>query len=983
MNIPALSVVPRVFAYAVERAIAGTAHGTTGLDVTSAGIGLQINVASGTGVANSTAFTYAGGSVTPTNGASDPRYDLVVWESAAVVPSIVAGTPAAAPVPGTLPAGAVLLGLAYIPASATTYATGGFVADYVIRLAAPKISGTEAAPSPAVVGDTDTGLWGETGDVLSIVGGGKRIARFTGSTTSVNYVRLSSVVASAYPQIRAAGADVNVGLNFSTQGSAPITFYASDFARIIAQFLDATSAVNYVQFTPAATLGGITIGAAGSDANIGLSLSPKGTGAVAIGSATAGTSSATSISLKSAVNTVSVLIGEGAVGALGANGIGGAARFNGSGVAWGDIAFFPNDANTLGHFRFSTTGSALVSTGGNARLGVGSLVVGAQLANYHVMTGAATANQISLAAAGSDAAVGLTISGKGTAGVYLAGNFTDYLYATGGSGNASLTGVGATAAVALLLNSKGAGTVWLQTGSGVRTVAGFVDVTSSVNYFTFTPAAAAGSPKIEVTGSDATIHMLLNTKSAVGIVALQSAGVTNMQVQGVASAVNYLQITAAATGGVVTLAHGGTDATGYLAINAKGGTGYVDVQSAGQPITRFQGVASAVNYLTVQNRATAAPPFIAAAGSDADIGIEVYTKSTSFFRVYASALAFVVQGVASAVNYVTATNAATGVGPSLAATGTDASIYLILRAKAANDSVYLLAASATVVQATGVASAVNYITVTAAATAVGPVIAAAGTDTNIVLRLNGKGTSGASSSVYLAMNFTDYIYVSGGTGTAGFQSAGGSAAIAVTIFSKGGSAVTIGTTTNWLDIGTAASTTTLSAASGSADISLNLIPKGTGTLQYNGTVVQRGATAVKTADETVSNSTVLQNDDHLSFAVGASQRWHFRLIARVSDVTIGDASGFKFAFTVPAAATIYGAYHTMGATEPAARSTDFTVASSLWAGSSTFDVVLSIDAFVTVGANAGTVQFQWAQVAAFVETTRVYAGGAIVATRLS
>lgn len=50
-----------------------------------------------------------------------------------------------------------------------------------------------------------------------------------------------------------------------------------------AQFNTATSGVNYLSFTPAATTAAPTVAAAGSDTNINLQLTPKGTGVVQFG----------------------------------------------------------------------------------------------------------------------------------------------------------------------------------------------------------------------------------------------------------------------------------------------------------------------------------------------------------------------------------------------------------------------------------------------------------------------------------------------------------------------------------------------------------------------------------------------------------------------------------------------------------------------------------------------------------------------------
>lgn len=111
---------------------------------------------------------------------------------------------------------------------------------------------------------------------------------------------------------------------------------------------------------------------------------------------------------------------------------------------------------------------------------------------------------------------------------------------------------------------------------------------------------------------------------------------------------------------------------------------------------------------------------------------------------------------ASAVNEITVTNAATGNGPSIAATGGDTNIPVTLSGKGTG-KVVLGQATSTEVQliadqpltdASGnelvkfskTASAVNEITVANAATGGAPIISATGGDTNIPLRLTPKGT---------------------------------------------------------------------------------------------------------------------------------------------------------------------------------------------------------------------------------------------------
>lgn len=81
--------------------------------------------------------------------------------------------------------------------------------------------------------------------------------------------------------------------------------------------------------------------------------------------------------LQSAKNTVTAMIGDNdSTAAYTANDFSGNLRWNGSNVGWGDIGFYPQGGGTgsNGHFRFSTTGSA-VNTTPNAKVGMGDLYV--------------------------------------------------------------------------------------------------------------------------------------------------------------------------------------------------------------------------------------------------------------------------------------------------------------------------------------------------------------------------------------------------------------------------------------------------------------------------------------------------------------------------------------------------------------------------------------------------------------------------------
>ena len=122
--------------------------------------------------------------------------------------------------------------------------------------------------------------------------------------------------------------------------------------------------------------------------------------------------------------------------------------------------------------------------------------------------------------------------------------------------------------------------------------------------------------------------------------------------------------------------------------------------------------------------------------------------------------------------------------------------------------------------------------------------------------------------------------------------------------------------------------------------------------------------ARKSADETVTSSAVLQDDDHLTVAIAASQTWRYRF----SVIYDADAAGdLRFAFNVPASAT--GAFSFLGpdpttatnlASGASADLTDTGVQQVGGGGAGTLKA-LHIDLLVVNGANSGNVKLRWAQ----------------------
>jgi len=88
-----------------------------------------------------------------------------------------------------------------------------------------------------------------------------------------------------------------------------------------------------------------------------------------------------------------------------------------------------------------------------------------------------------------------------------------------------------------------------------------------------------------------------------------------------------------------------------------------------------------VNYLRVEGGNTGQAPSVRAAGDDTNIAFDFYSKGTSSIRFYTNngnQLQAVVQHTANAVNYVTLAGGSTGNGPSISAAGSDTNVDLRL-----------------------------------------------------------------------------------------------------------------------------------------------------------------------------------------------------------------------------------------------------------------------------------------------------------------
>lgn len=143
----------------------------------------------------------------------------------------------------------------------------------------------------------------------------------------------------------------------------------------------------------------------------------------------------------------------------------------------------------------------------------------------------------------------------------------------------------------------------------------------------------------------------------------------------------------------------------------------------------------------------------------------------------------------------------------------------------------------------------------------------------------------------------------------------------------------------------------------------------------------------KTADESVASSTTLQNDDHLTFPIGANETW---VVKYVLFLTGSDAGDFKSVLGAPSGATGWrgGIGPALAATSAEDAASRFIVLGDLGTGTLVFGtttngtVTAVIRAVVINGSTAGSVTLRWAQNTSDATATRVRQNSHLVAHKL-
>jgi len=309
-----------------------------------------------------------------------------------------------------------------------------------------------------------------------------------------------------------------------------------------------------------------------------------------------------------------------------------------------------------------------------------------------------------------------------------------------------ISGQGSDTNIPVFVSSKGASQVSFYTNNIAQEQMRVSHTASAVNYVQVTGGATGVTPAISFQGSDGNIGGSFVAKGGNGTFRfLTNTTLEQLRILNTASAVNYATVTGSAASSGVVFSVAGTDTNVDLNLTTKG-TGSLVFNTGngiGFKVYDGSGGAAQVNYFQTRGRGTGVGPFFITEGNDTNVSANFGTKGTgvfSFLTSGASVEQFRIAHTASAVNYVQVTGAATGTGPTISSQGSDANARLLLNSKGTSSGIDLLMNNSRQVFIGTNGSAVNYLLMGGTATGFGPAISSAGSDTNIPLVLQPKGT---------------------------------------------------------------------------------------------------------------------------------------------------------------------------------------------------------------------------------------------------
>jgi len=165
------------------------------------------------------------------------------------------------------------------------------------------------------------------------------------------------------------------------------------------------------------------------------------------------------------------------------------------------------------------------------------------------------------------------------------------------------------------------------------TAKGTGSVVSNVNGGTFSIARDSASNAIKLTAPNQNLYVQSSGGGVILFNTSDGASLNQMRITSTASAVNYVQVTGAATGGSVVIYGNGSDTNVSTTVSAKGFSSFINFSAAGTTdykafAVSTSGASNTGNYLQVKGNASGTAPVLSAQGADTNVDITFTTKGT-------------------------------------------------------------------------------------------------------------------------------------------------------------------------------------------------------------------------------------------------------------------------------------------------------------------------------------------------------------------
>ena len=543
---------------------------------------------------------------------------------------------------------------------------------------------------------------------------GSESLRVTPVASAVNYLEVRGAATGVRTGLVAQGSDTDIGVNISGKGTGDILFTTNTFSNAQFQIVHTTSAVNYLQVTGNAAGSFPYIAATGSDTNVAFGYYAKGTGSHFFH-----TNNTVQFNIAHTASAVNYLQATGGIIGTGA-------------------ALSAQGSDTNINITLTPKGNGGVGIGA-AALGYTRVYIGGTLSSeFNVSHSFET--EAAIPSTSTTQAIGVHSRIRTSVASFTLANLFQFkasaIVAGAGSAITNQYGFHAEGAVSGVTNDYGfysnlaSGTgKWnfyangtaANVFAGITHIGGLVGaeslrvtpVTSAVNYWNFYGSTTTNAIAMYATGSDANIPVIFISKGT-GAQVFYTNGPTTPVVQfniaHTASAVNYVEVTGGSAGTGVALLARGTDTNIPITFNPKGTGGVVFPAGA------------------------VGTPSISTTG---DLNTGIYFPAADNVGI----------STGGTVRLTTSTAQFTATLPWRGQNGTAAAPAFSASADT-NTGMYFSAADTIGFAAGGVlgfsigttASAVNYLQAAGGATGSGATLSTQGTDTNINLILTPKGT---------------------------------------------------------------------------------------------------------------------------------------------------------------------------------------------------------------------------------------------------